>query len=217
MSEVDARGYQPDTILVARSPGETRYALLAEETLLSLVHRRDVDVQPGAVYHARVRAPVPGVGAVFVDYGQALPGVLHVKSPPPEGSAVAVSVAVPPRPGKGAELKPAKASIAAGAKLPALAAAAPEPVADWFARYGASVRAIVCQPLREVARDVLDISRGGLARRDRKNREGYDETGFLAPLEEVVARGSTSAEEMLKAYNTRWGGSIEPVFLEYAY
>ena len=71
--------------------------------------------------------------------------------------------------------------------------------------------------LREVARDVLDISRGGLARRDRKNREGYDETGFLAPLEEVVARGSTSAEEMLKAYNTRWGGSIEPVFLEYAY
>ncbi|MDT9127077.1 hypothetical protein, partial [Escherichia coli] len=60
--------------------------------------------------------------------------------------------------------------------------------------------------LREVARDVLDISRGGLARRDRKNREGYDETGFLAPLEEVVARGSTSAEEMLKAYNTRWGG-----------
>ena len=71
--------------------------------------------------------------------------------------------------------------------------------------------------LREVARDVLEISRGGLARRGRKNREGYDETGFLAPLEEVVARGSTSAEEMLKAYNTRWGGSIEPVFMEYAY
>ena len=71
--------------------------------------------------------------------------------------------------------------------------------------------------LREVARDVLEISRGGLARRGRKNREGYDETGFLAPLEEVVARGSTSAEEMLKAFNTRWGGSIEPVFMEYAY
>ena len=71
--------------------------------------------------------------------------------------------------------------------------------------------------LRDVARDVLEISRIGLANRGRKNRDGYDETSFLAPLEEVVARGSTSAEEMVKAYHTRWGGSIEPVFLEYAY
>ena len=71
--------------------------------------------------------------------------------------------------------------------------------------------------LRDLARDVLDISRSGLANRGRKNSEGFDETGFLAPLEEVVARGTTSAEEMLKAYNTRWGGSIEPVFTEYAY
>jgi glutamate--cysteine ligase len=71
--------------------------------------------------------------------------------------------------------------------------------------------------LRDVARDVLDISRAGLAARNRRNREGYDETGFLAPLEEAVARGTTSAEEMVKAYHTRWGGSIEPVFLEYAY
>ncbi|MEO3998172.1 glutamate--cysteine ligase [Mesorhizobium sp. CAU 1732] len=71
--------------------------------------------------------------------------------------------------------------------------------------------------LRDVARDVLEISRRGLTNRGRMNREGYDETGFLAPLEEAVARGTTSAEEMLKAYNTRWGGSIEPAFLEYAY
>ena len=44
-----------------------------------------------------------------------------------------------------------------------------------------------------------------------------DETSFLSTLDEVVARGTTSAEEMLNAYQTRWGGSIEPVFLEYAY
>ena len=71
--------------------------------------------------------------------------------------------------------------------------------------------------LRDVSRDVLAISRLGLKNRARLNRDGFDETDFLAPLEEVVARGTTSAEEMLKAYNTRWGGSIEPVFLEYAY
>ena len=71
--------------------------------------------------------------------------------------------------------------------------------------------------LREVAREVLAISRDGLKRRAKLNRDGYDETSFLNTLDEVVARGTTSAEEMLSAYHTRWGGSIEPVFLEYAY
>jgi glutamate--cysteine ligase len=71
--------------------------------------------------------------------------------------------------------------------------------------------------LREVGREVLGISRTGLKNRARKNRDGYDETSFLNTLDEVVARGTTSAEEMLSAYHTRWGGSIEPAFLEYAY
>ncbi|MGB3390387.1 MAG: glutamate--cysteine ligase [Pseudaminobacter sp.] len=71
--------------------------------------------------------------------------------------------------------------------------------------------------LRDLAREVLDISRLGLKNRNRTNRDGYDETTFLSTLDEVVARGTTSAQEMLNAYHTRWGGSIEPVFLEYAY
>ena len=71
--------------------------------------------------------------------------------------------------------------------------------------------------LSRVARDVLELSRLGLKNRARLNAEGFDETDFLSPLEEIVARGTTSAEEMLKAYNTRWDGSIEPVFLEHAY
>jgi len=71
--------------------------------------------------------------------------------------------------------------------------------------------------LRELGREALKISRLGLKNRERKNRDGYDETTFLSTLDEVIARGTTSAEEMVNAYHTRWGGSIEPVFLEYAY
>ncbi len=73
------------------------------------------------------------------------------------------------------------------------------------------------QTLRELGREVLAISRGGLKRRNRTNRDGFDETHFLGTLDEVIARGTTSAEEMLTAYHTRWDGSIEPVFGEYAY
>ncbi|PZO77563.1 MAG: glutamate--cysteine ligase [Mesorhizobium amorphae] len=72
-------------------------------------------------------------------------------------------------------------------------------------------------PLRAVAREALAIARAGLSRRARQNADGFDETHFLDTLDEVVARGTTTAEEMLSAYNTRWGASVEPVFGEYAY
>ena len=71
--------------------------------------------------------------------------------------------------------------------------------------------------LQDVARDVLAISQMGLANRGKKNSDGFDETTFIAPLQEVVARGTTSAQEMLAAYHSRWNHSIEPVFNEYAY
>lgn len=71
--------------------------------------------------------------------------------------------------------------------------------------------------LLDVARDVLAISRKGLKNRARLNAEGFDETVFLNPLDEVLARGTTSAEEMATAFRTRWNGSIDRVFQEQAY
>ncbi len=73
------------------------------------------------------------------------------------------------------------------------------------------------QSLRDIGYDVLGISRAGLKSRARRNADGFDEAHFLAPLEEIIARGTTAAEKMVTEYNSVWGGSIEPVFLEYAY
>ncbi|MGN6550823.1 MAG: glutamate--cysteine ligase [Pararhizobium sp.] len=71
--------------------------------------------------------------------------------------------------------------------------------------------------LHQVARDVLAIARRGLKARGRLNAEGHDEAHFLAPLEEITARGKTAAEAMLDPYHGRWNESVEPVFAEYAY
>jgi glutamate--cysteine ligase len=71
--------------------------------------------------------------------------------------------------------------------------------------------------VHEIARDALAISRLGLKNRAKLNSEGFDETHYLSSLEEVVARGTTSAEQMLSQYNSAWGSSVEPAFLEYAY
>nr|WP_298099320.1 glutamate--cysteine ligase [uncultured Shinella sp.] len=73
------------------------------------------------------------------------------------------------------------------------------------------------KPLLDVAREVISISRQGLAARGRLNGDGVDETIFLAPLDEVLAKKATLAEDMLALYNGRWNGSVEPVFTDYQY
>ena len=73
------------------------------------------------------------------------------------------------------------------------------------------------KPLLDVAREALAISRRGLAARARVNGDDVDETVFLAPLEEVLAKKATLADDMLALYEGRWNRSLEPVFAEYQY
>src|SRR5690606_13988045 len=54
--------------------------------------------------------------------------------------------------------------------------------------------------VREIAREVHALARGGLARRKRLNRDGADETMYLASLQEIVASGETPAERLLREY-----------------
>jgi glutamate--cysteine ligase len=70
------------------------------------------------------------------------------------------------------------------------------------------------RPVRDVARDVLAFSRSGLSRRARLDAAGRDETHFLDPLDVIVARGRTAAEDLLDKYRGPWGGSVEPAFEE---
>jgi glutamate--cysteine ligase len=69
----------------------------------------------------------------------------------------------------------------------------------------------------DLARRSLDISLAGLKRRGRLNDEGNDETVFLAPLQEVLARGTTSAEELVRLYEEEWGRDMGKVFRHLTY
>ncbi|MBB5571560.1 MULTISPECIES: glutamate--cysteine ligase [Rhizobium] len=71
--------------------------------------------------------------------------------------------------------------------------------------------------LLDVAREVVGISRDGLKNRARVNGDGQDESVFLAPLDEVLAKKGTLADDLLMLYHGRWNGSVEPVFEEYQY
>lgn len=71
--------------------------------------------------------------------------------------------------------------------------------------------------MRDLARDALEISRGGLTRRARINSFGEDESHFLSALDAIVAEGLTPAEVKLEAFHGRWKGSLDPLFDELAY
>jgi glutamate--cysteine ligase len=71
--------------------------------------------------------------------------------------------------------------------------------------------------VRDLARDTLALARNGLMKRAKLDAQGRDETGYLAPLDEIVERGRTAAEVLLEKFNGSWRGSVEPVFDEYAY
>jgi glutamate--cysteine ligase len=71
--------------------------------------------------------------------------------------------------------------------------------------------------VREVALEVLGIAHAGLRRRARRNAHGADESIFLEPLLEFALAGQCPAERKLELFHGPWGGSVDPVFREFAY
>jgi glutamate--cysteine ligase len=71
--------------------------------------------------------------------------------------------------------------------------------------------------LRELAREVLKISRFGLERRAKLSPQGTDETVFLEPLDRIIETGKTQSDELLAHYRGDWKNSVTPVFKSLAY
>ncbi len=68
-----------------------------------------------------------------------------------------------------------------------------------------------------LAKETLKLAEQGLARRRKHDRAGHDETRYLRPIQEFVARGITPAEELLEKFHGPWKGSVDPIYKEYAY
>ncbi len=67
---------------------------------------------------------------------------------------------------------------------------------------------------REIARDMLALSRDGLKRRARREAAGRDETRYLDCLDAIVASGVEPARAWRARFEGPWGGSVTPVFAE---
>ena len=69
--------------------------------------------------------------------------------------------------------------------------------------------------LQDLARQMLAISAEGLRRRAQGDAIGTTEEGFLQPLRDLVERGYTRAEELLRRRESEWGGDLSRLFTEY--
>jgi len=73
------------------------------------------------------------------------------------------------------------------------------------------------QTLKDLAREILDISSAGLTARNRLNTSGDNESGFLDPLREVVAKGKSPAAQLLDRYHGEWNGDVSRIYDEMSF
>ena len=71
--------------------------------------------------------------------------------------------------------------------------------------------------VRDIAKDMLKLSRAGLEFRNQQGCKGKTEASFLDVIDETAATGKTAAENLLDLYNGAWNGNIERVFRDFAY
>ena len=71
--------------------------------------------------------------------------------------------------------------------------------------------------VRDLSREAVKITVGGLKRRAALNADGMDESHYLDVLQEIVESGLTPAERKLALFHGRWNGDVDHVFREFAY
>ena len=71
--------------------------------------------------------------------------------------------------------------------------------------------------VRDLGARVLDIASAGLSARAELDSGGTNEVGFLDPLHEVIATGTTPADRLLAWYNGSWNGDVAKVYDELSF
>ncbi|HEV2748444.1 MAG TPA: glutamate--cysteine ligase [Allosphingosinicella sp.] len=88
---------------------------------------------------------------------------------------------------------------------------------DAVPRLGLAAVTPAGQTLQQLGQRILSISEQGLNARARLNASGDNESGFLDPLREIVARGKTPAELLLERYHGDWEGDVSRVYDEMSF
>jgi glutamate--cysteine ligase len=73
------------------------------------------------------------------------------------------------------------------------------------------------EPMGDFAKRILAIAEAGLLARARLNSAGDSESGYLDPLREIVARGTSPARVLLDRYHGEWHGDVSHIYEEQSF
>lgn len=68
------------------------------------------------------------------------------------------------------------------------------------------------RPMLDIAKEIVEIAREGLNKRDIKNDKGENESIYLSALDDRLESGKTAADRLLDLYNGEWGGDSSKIF-----
>ena len=88
---------------------------------------------------------------------------------------------------------------------------------DAVPKEGLAARTPAGETLQQLGQRILAIAEAGLNARARLNASGDNESGFLDPLREIVARGATPADRLLASFHGEWEGDVSRVYEEMSF
>jgi glutamate--cysteine ligase len=68
--------------------------------------------------------------------------------------------------------------------------------------------------MRELAADCVRLAQAGLEARGHADAAGLDERQYLDILAHRINTGRVAADDLIAAFNGRWGQKVDPVFRE---
>jgi glutamate--cysteine ligase len=88
---------------------------------------------------------------------------------------------------------------------------------DSVPRLGLAARVPGGGTLRELGVRILAIAEAGLNARAATNFAGDNESGFLDPLRDIIARGTTPAELLLERYQGEWNHDLTRIYADMSF
>ena len=71
--------------------------------------------------------------------------------------------------------------------------------------------------IKEITKEVLELSREGLRARNILNENGDSEEIYLEPLKKILSSGNSSSDDLIQKFSNNWDKNLVNMYKEYTF
>ena len=71
--------------------------------------------------------------------------------------------------------------------------------------------------IKEITKEVLELSREGLRARNILNENGDNEEIYLEPLKKILSSGNSSSDDLIQKFSNNWDKNLVNMYKEYTF